>query len=249
MKERKPVNYAIEFARPGEASIELLAEHEFRLDEQNLSDALRANLSTRERDFLRVAMGIYTVDRALRRNSRGGLSRIVRLSVDLCEPGFWREPGIVSLLQDAVQQVSDDCWDFEFRQSKEFVNLKPYLGFRPDSPLVCLYSGGLDSAAGLATRLRLQPRPVVTVTAFHQPGQKKRVREQVQRLGHKYGVHTYPLIVKTSMVNAPALSKQETSQRCRSILFLGTGGVAASMAGASEVEVYENGVGAVNLPL
>jgi hypothetical protein len=43
--------------------------------------------------------------------------------------------------------------------------------------------------------------------------------------------------------------KEERSQRSRSFLFAAAGATAAVMSGTSAVEVYESGVGAINLPL
>jgi len=44
------------------------------------------------------------------------------------------------------------------------------------------------------------------------------------------------------------LRQQETSQRLRSALFMALGGAIASAVRADAVEVFENGVGAINLP-
>jgi len=51
------------------------------------------------------------------------------------------------------------------------------------------------------------------------------------------------------MSNPEKLWQEESSQRSRVFLFAGIGGVAAWMTGASAVEMYESGVGAVNFPL
>jgi Queuosine biosynthesis protein QueC len=58
-----------------------------------------------------------------------------------------------------------------------------------------------------------------------------------------------PLFVRTTLLNSPLLKHQETSQRTRSLLFLALGAAAADVAGVSSVEIYESGVGALNLPL
>jgi 7-cyano-7-deazaguanine synthase in queuosine biosynthesis len=43
--------------------------------------------------------------------------------------------------------------------------------------------------------------------------------------------------------------EEEISQRARSVVFIGVGGVVAWAAGASAVELYESGIGAINSPL
>ena len=57
-----------------------------------------------------------------------------------------------------------------------------------------------------------------------------------------------PVIVKAAMTWTPQVLQEERSQRCRSFLFAAIGGVVAAMQGASSVEVFESGVGAINLP-
>jgi len=144
--------------------------------------------------------------------------------------------------------VSDDFWTFRFAQAADAVATLPLFPRPIQVPMICLYSGGLDSAAGLARRLRVSTQPVISVTACHQPGQRKRVREQLATLRQRYGRDLYPLMVKTALVNPPLMKEQELSQRCRAFLFLALGGAVASLCGGSDVEVYESGVGALNLP-
>jgi hypothetical protein len=43
--------------------------------------------------------------------------------------------------------------------------------------------------------------------------------------------------------------REERTQRSRSFLFTATGAVAMAMAGGAETELYESGIGAINLPL
>src|SRR5262249_46494804 len=54
---------------------------------------------------------------------------------------------------------------------------------------------------------------------------------------------------KSAMMGGADRQKEERSQRCRPFLFAAVGGVVAAMQGAGSVEVFESGVGAINLPL
>ena len=71
----------------------------------------------------------------------------------------------------------------------------------------------------------------------------------MRSLSTRYGVEIRPLVVKTALVKPPPLGKQELSQRCRSFLFAAMGGVVACAEHSSSIEIYESGVGAINLPL
>jgi 7-cyano-7-deazaguanine synthase in queuosine biosynthesis len=125
------------------------------------------------------------------------------------------------------------------------------------SPLVCLYSGGLDSAAGLVARISESPtRPVFPVTVWHQPRQRHLVDHQYQFLRRHYrersvAVEINPLIIKVAMSWSSNYAKkhQETSQRSRSFLFTAVGAITAIMNGQRHIEMFESGVGAINLPL
>ena len=128
----------------------------FRLDEDGLCRQLSAAVSPRCRDLLQIAMRVYVADRLTKRNARADLDGPSRnmppVSVPVSEPDFWGSKNVRLLLRHAVEFVSDDSWDFEFSFRSSEARQRS-LAFLDDS-LVCLYSGGLDSAAGLANRLR-----------------------------------------------------------------------------------------------
>ncbi len=239
----------VAFHQRGGRLVGQIGDTRFRLDEASLSQAL-CTLPRLEADWFRIVMAVYCTDRLARRRHRAGspgMARIVKLTVPVEEPDFWRSSDTQSLVQEAIEQLSADVWRFEFAPAplREF---QPCFRFS-DEPVVCLYSGGLDSAAGLANRLREQLGPVVTVTARHQSYQSKNVRDQIQRLRDRYGADLHPVLVTAFLLNAGRLDMQETSQRCRSFTFASLAGAVACAIGASEVEVYESGVGALNLPL
>jgi 7-cyano-7-deazaguanine synthase in queuosine biosynthesis len=151
--------------------------------------------------------------------------------------------------------VSGDFWDIEFVPDKKRLSHCSRLLPDPDEgrlPLVCLYSGGLDSVAGMAARLAAEPgRPVIPVTVWHQPRQRYDVQKQLECFRARFSAVIDPLIVKVAMLWSGELDRnlEERSQRCRSFLFAALGGIAAIMHGQQVVEVFESGVGAINLPL
>ena len=61
-------------------------------------------------------------------------------------------------------------------------------------------------------------------------------------------MHT-TLVVHQSGGVAKRMSNQEQSQRSRAFLFAAVAAVVAQASKVSDVEVFENGVGAINLPL
>src|SRR5262249_13276133 len=67
----------------------------------------------------------------------------------------------------------------------------------------------------------------------------------------KGGSRIDPLIVKVAMMWPSVAEKkqQESSQRSRSFLFTSLGAITAIMHGQRTIEMFESGVGAINLPL
>ena len=256
--QRFPFSTSFSTATQSSAT-ELRAGQHFRFDLDAVNTFCLGDLPARLVDFLRIASSFYVVDRLVkRRPTDGGArkpSRTIGLKVAVLDAGFWGQQEVRDAIHDAVEFVSGDFWDIEFVEDRSpFCRTNrllpdPYEGV---SPLVCLYSGGLDSAAGLVARMVQSPgRPVLPVTVWHQPRQRHLVREQLKILRGRFDVSVDPLIVKVAMMWKPLLDRdlEETTQRCRCFLFAALGAIAAIMHGQPVVEVFESGVGAINLPL
>jgi len=239
-------------------TVDLRAGKHFRFDLDALNTFCLEDLPSRLVDLLRIASSIYVVDRLVKRRPKQGMkkpSRTVGVKVGVLDAGFWNNSELRDAIHDAVDLLSGDFWDVEFVDDKsQFSRTGRFL---PDpneghSPLVCLHSGGLDSSAGLAARMIENPgRPVLPVTVWHQPRQRHLVREQLKLLGTRFNVRVDSLIVKVAIMWSSKLdrTREERTQRCRSFLFASLGAVAAIMHGQQVVEMFESGIGAINLPL
>ena len=236
---------------------ELFSGREFRLDIDAPQRFFIGDPCPRSVDMLRVGMAVYLVDRLVRRG-RGKCrpwQRNLVVKVQVLELDFWKSPEVLDALHDAVEFLSGDFWVFEFAPStSRFEWSRPLLmpAFSAESPLICLYSGGLDSASGLGLRVLESPdRTFLPVTVKHQPRQNTLIEDQFDILRHRHRARIEALVVKAAMIRSheSRWSKEETSQRCRCILFAAAGAVAATMSGTSEVEVFESGIGAINIPL
>jgi Queuosine biosynthesis protein QueC len=205
-------------------------------------------------DLLRIGMAVFVVDRRVRREQAPGRSwsRAIQLKVELLRPDFRGSGELLDALEEATEFVTGDDLEFVFEKDRTNYAWTGQLLCRSateEPPLVCLYSGGLDSAAGLGARLRERPnRLIIPVTAHHQPGQRDRIGTQFSRVRRHFSACIEPLVVRASVSRSGA-GKPEPSGRGRSVLFGALGGVAATLAGAHEIEVFESGVGAINIPL
>ncbi|MEX2139678.1 MAG: 7-cyano-7-deazaguanine synthase [Pirellulales bacterium] len=182
-------------------------------------------------------------------------SRTIGLKISVFDAEFWNSTEVRDSIHDAVDFVSGDFWDVEFvPDTTPFYRCGRLLSdpYEGQLPLICLYSGGLDSVAGLAARIAANPdRPMIPVTVWHQPRQRHLVRKQLKLFGTEVNAVTDPLIVKVAILWSAELDRslEERSQRCRSFLFATLGAIAAIMHGQQVVEVFESGIGAINLPL
>ena len=248
----------------------LRAGEHFRFDLDALDSFCLGDLPRHLVDLLRIASAVYVVDRLVKRRPKGGPkppSRTIGLKVGVLEEGLWNRPDVRDALRDAVEFVTGDFWDIEFeRDTQEYKWPSNFLPFsKPDdSPLVCLYSGGLDSAAGLVARMNENPaRSVIPVTVWHQSQQRRLVLSHFESLrdhyrGRGFASDIAPLIVGVRL-NWPALAQlptggfqkrdQELSLRSRAFLFSALGAIAAVLHDQQAVEMFESGVGAINLPL
>jgi 7-cyano-7-deazaguanine synthase in queuosine biosynthesis len=230
--------------------IEIASGKQFNFDEVGLSESLFLFLNQIELDLVHVVLAVYAVDRLVRKSDASNdrpASRDLELTVEVSDPSFWNSQS--SLIERILHFLSDDFWSITFIRGGVALSLPPFLLKPPaTNGKVCLYSGGADSAAGLAIRLAESGENFIAVTALHQPQQAGRVRRHVQLMNRQYGQRITSITSRTALVNPPRMDQQELSQRCRSFLFCGLAGAVASTLKLSEIEIYENGIGVLNLP-
>jgi 7-cyano-7-deazaguanine synthase in queuosine biosynthesis len=233
------------------------AELEMRyfVNDDAVAKLLWASLSAAAADLVDVAMAVHIADRlALRggeRDIRPERRFHLRFPVRLLP--LWQGPDVQQSLSDVLTFSTGDRWDIEFSQREprpRFAEQQDSLfSVRSDEAVrVNLFSGGLDSFAGNAVALsEHRNHHYVCVSVTSSPRQGERQAEQVRRLRnqpHKSLTHLqFPASIK-----AGSGIEQEQSRRTRGFLFLALGAVSALSAGVESLFLYENGIGAINLP-
>jgi 7-cyano-7-deazaguanine synthase in queuosine biosynthesis len=168
-------------------------------------------------------------------------------------PDRWLSKPIHDALFEVLRYATQDQWEIAFNQrvtpgrsSETQCQLR--LG-HPEEPCeVALYSGGLDSFAGLAAAVSQRPHHrFICVSVTGNQRHLQRQNEQLGSLQRTLGVNVTHVPVQYHLVNAEQ-QRQERTRRTRGILFLLVGGITALIAGKSELLIFENGVGAINLP-
>lgn len=216
-------------------------------------------------DLLRVAAGVYAIDRICKRRKRGGNesgARQLQLTFAVQDVDFWQQADVQNLILEILQLLSGDDWRLEFVSAGHVAEDPGYQEFLPlpasrRAERVGLYSGGLDSAAGLVNRLMADADNYLLVTVDHRSGLHTRIRAQLGELAEilvKHG-RTAPSYLHstlgTSLAGGKAkrMAMQEKTQRSRAFLFCTAAAIAADAYRLETVEMFENGVGSINLPL
>jgi hypothetical protein len=210
-------------------------------------------------DLLRLSMAVNVVDRFLRRSHSLEGFRKPLLELEVLDPGFWNGNEVAKTLKTTLDFLSgDDDWQVRFIPDRSTQHHpKGRLTFR-EPTTVCLYSGGLDSAAGLAARLRDgHEQTYIPVIGRHQFFRGKLIKNQFDILKRHYQIDSsrfMPLIIAAFVRNRRiqhdfGVRPREITHRCRSFLYTALAGIVAAVEGDGRVGVYESGIGAVNLPL
>ncbi len=201
-------------------------------------------------DLLEIAASIHAIDRLVPRPSErqrpaGEVwARSLWAEIPIREPDRWRQQ--IPVLSQLLHWLTDDDWAVEFSQ------LQPGAGVLdtpqqflfdtvPDGAVPVLFSGGLDSAAGLASELLHGDAVGISMhTNGWMDGVQRRVLAALNEASHHQCV---PLRYRIGVRNST-----ETSQRSRGLLFLAAGVATAWAMHQDHLRVFENGIGAVNLP-
>ena len=218
------------------------------LDDAELTRLAVAVVPPVAADLLDLAVAIYVADRlAPYRLDRGHRRVHVRLPL--------RAPGPVEAASDSLAELLEwttgSAWSFSFSQRfgcLRSAERSPALAF-PRSPVeVALWSGGLDALAGLDARSRSEAGARFALIGVGGNditlGRQRTVFEGLEG----------PASGRASLARLPIhlsgvgdMGKNALS-RARGVVYALAGAAAALVHGERALAVYENGVGALNLP-
>lgn len=236
---------------------------EYYINDDRIADSFGHRLSPLSSDLLDLALASYVADRL---SPRAGLcksrrvrnwKRVIHLTVPVRRLEIWKRLDVVESLANLLQFFTDDVWRLNFvrrRAPGRPSETQNYLFPNPlPKPLgVALFSGGLDSFCGAVQEMSEFPRhSFAFVSGVTNSRQRFAQREQIKAISRKVGRQvchvTVPFGLKWRGESSRG-SGEEVSQRTRGFLFLTLGAVTAIAAGESELSIFENGIGAINLP-
>ena len=234
------------------------------LNGECLSRAFYQALPRRTADLLEVAMSVYAADRRSRRDFKGTNTghRQINVRVGVRDRDFWGRPEMTEFLGDFLYWLSEDEWCFEFvpRQSPPIsAESQGFLfSIPPATPTrVSLFSGGLDSLAGLAKHtLEESTASHVLVSGYTHERlaslQRQQVRMVASAWSSRHALGRSPQLHQVAVpfgIDNPREVGTEKSQRTRGLVYLSLGAATVVQARSDTLFVYENGTGALNLPL
>ena len=226
---------------------------------EDVARTFQHNISPRLMDFLEIASYVFTADCSTQRgewkdeNAEEPWRRDLAFLVGVREPDFWESPKIKGLMQEVLGFLSNDSYSFQFVPLETDRRAQtPYFEFpdRDDWPFhksdrVVMFSGGLDSLAGIVEGASLGEKSVLV---SHRPVSTLDARQR-NLFGELRKKFPGQLIHVPVWINKNERFGREPTQRTRSFLFAALGTLVAQSIEAQGIRFYENGVLSVNLPL
>lgn len=202
-------------------------------------------------DLIDLAVAVYVADRLTVRHA--DTAATITLSLPVRHEEVLGSSSSTELLRDILYWFTGDRWDFEFvRRVKTGRSVEKQMSLAlvsvGDPVEVSLWSGGLDSLAGLYTRLIDEPdvRHVLFGSGSNSimNGAQQRAATAVNALVPN----------QTVLIQAPIETRdtgmlgKSSSQRSRGFVFMLLGAAMAILEQQHVLDIYENGIGAINLP-
>lgn len=207
-------------------------------------------------DLLEIAAYVFAADRAANRGSKEAVElhawpRVMHFVIRVRDADFWNQASVKQKLSAALLFMTGDrdyLFDFESGHSTPPTSLfdREEVTVAPQGPsAVALFSGGLDSLAGVLDRLESTKENLYLIShRSGQPSTKRTQKKLVEALTATYPgrIHHYSFDCGLSHHRAA-----EETQRTRAFLFCSIAFALANRLSLDSFFAYENGVTSLNL--
>lgn len=223
---------------------------ELTIDEQEFKSRVQQEFPSIVADLIDLAVAIHASDRLAIQDLHKEQNSI-HVVLPVRHPELLNAEVFQSKLENLLAWATGSRWNFDF---KKRVSPERSIVEQPSLPVghqgceVALWSGGLDSLAGLYTRMRtdLEKSFVLFGTGSN---------DNVYALQGEVAKHIQSIFPgRSTLYRVPIRFHNSKSHRknkitrARGIVFTLLGSACAYLMGQRELCVYENGVGAINLP-
>jgi hypothetical protein len=222
------------------------------IDDTSLSIHGFPNVPSLSADLIDLAIAIHAVDRLIKRHDNRPLSFSIKVPIRNYD--LFVENNVDETLTKILNWYTSDYWQFDFSKRSVWgrdVEMQPQFPWRnlPDKDVeVALWSGGLDSLSGLYTRLLNNPEKYYVLVGTGSNSQVHKKQYQIaSEVNQSFPERTLLVQIPYRWSNTPAFEKS-FGQRSRGLVFMLIGAACAHRIGHNSLYLYENGVGAINLP-
>jgi len=202
-------------------------------------------------DFIDLGLAVYLSD-WLSHKKVGGTTNLIRVALPLRNYQIFNSEDIRSKLTDLLGWFTGDKWKFQFyKRSSKNRSIARQPVFEYDSgqeSQVSLWSGGLDALAGLYNSYKSFPsrRYYLVGAGFNSKVyklQKKLAKEVSNNL--TIDLHLFRLLYN---LRGTSQMRKHSFVRSRGLGFIFSGVGCALAVDCKKLYIYENGIGAINLP-
>jgi len=222
---------------------------QIRVDDKQLLSRTYHQFTSITADLVDLATAISLSDRLLHRSEY--IRTNIHITLPLRHPEIFSQSQTLKYLHDALYWFSGDYWSFTFELRSipdRHTVLQQYMPINSHPFEVALWSGGLDSLAGLCNRLTEETTGTFTLFGTGSHEQMLNTQRHVaEMINEKFEKRT-KLIQVTIRSNQTKGLMKNNRPRTRGFVFLLLGAVCAYLEGHTELNIYENGIGAINLP-
>lgn len=235
------------------------AQANIHLGIEDYYNNLAGKLDDISKDLLRIATYVYVADTSV---SKGGSTDIwgtnwrrkFHFKIPVLKPDIWSDTTVKSQLQNILEFLTDDHYDFTFLKWQDpirqiFLDLFKTANEGIGADAVVLFSGGLDSlyATGmLAINEKRKPLLISHLSTNKIASRQRSIIEAIPDTCKSYTDWTFPhWAVRISRQGSEG---KERTQRTRSFLYATLGVTAAHALKVSDVFLCDNGIVSINLP-
>lgn len=212
------------------------------------------HLPDRVLDLLELAAFIYCADRMRGRGSKDAVeyqawARSFHFIVKVRDHAFWASGEVADCLSQTLCFMTGDreySFSFESGHSTPATSLFDDEKFMADNNrelTVMLFSGGLDSLAGVLSRLQETEDKLCLVSHQSQPGTVRTQQKLVEKLSKLYLGRIFHYRFKCTLKGKRAV---EETQRSRAFLYTSIAFAVAQAFSQNSFIVYENGITGLN---
>jgi len=224
------------------------------IDDVQLASFCNDRLYGNVADLGDIAAAVYTADRLSVRSKQ--VPRHIHINLPVRFPAMLNSKQVKEALEELLYWFTHDHWTFSFterrsqsRQPLEWQLSLPHTDEHFVHKRVSLWSGGVDSLAGLCNFLHAEPdlKHILFGTGANTYIHK------LQRDLKTAVAKQFPES-KIELIQVPIYLRETTSHRgrnrdmrARGFIFMILGAVCAYLQGQNTLHIYENGLGAINL--